>query len=205
MKLPFGHAVPDPGDELALYWLPGRELASRLTLWTVRLQDIVEICLWADPVAMPTAQAECFGAGIVRLIEAAADRDVPLDELGTLTGLKPAERGGGWYRVGSSWVDVAAVQRLTADALGGRPCHVTIVPDGRLGYRIECYVSGGGDAPSPRLLHDACMNALPDRPTAMAPHVYVVCSGTPEDRQDTDAWRALPRLATGDGRADASG
>ena len=122
---------------------------------------------------------------------------MPLDELGKLTGLKAADRGAGWYRVDSSWVDIAGVRRLVADALGDRPGHVTIVPDSRLGHRIECYVSGEGDL---HLLHDACVNALPNHPTAIAPHLYVTCSGTPTNRQDTEAWRALPRLAAGDGR-----
>lgn len=186
--------LPDPGDALTLTWLPGRVLASRLTVWVTRVDGFVELALWAEPTVLPTAEAELFGAGLVRLVEAAAHGPVRLAELGRLTGLEPVSRGPTWYRVDENWVDLVAVRQLVTDALGEETLsHVTLDADGT----ITCYVSA---TLTPQVVHERCMATLPGRPAAMAPHRYVVCAGVPNDRYDTGAWAALPVYAEGTGR-----
>ncbi|HEV2375696.1 MAG TPA: condensation domain-containing protein [Streptosporangiaceae bacterium] len=167
-----------PGDEVQLTWLPGQALAARLTVWLTRLDSLLEIGLWADPAALPADDAECFGAGLVRLAEAAAGQAVPMAELGALTGLRPVSRGPTWVRADTNWVDLDAVRRLVADALPGMPACVEAVPDDLLGHRVVCHIVGDI---TPGAAHDACMAALPGRPTAVAPHRYIVL-GTPPHR-----------------------
>lgn len=178
-------AVPDPGSRLQLTWLPGRVLASRLTVWVNRLDDLLEIALWAEPSLLPTGTAEYFGAGLVALIGEAAGRPVPLAELTPLTGLRPVDRSSEWVRVGPSWVSLGAVRRLVADALPAQSARVYAVPDDRHGHRLVCHVAGDL---TPRVLHDACMAALPGRTAAIAPHWYVAGAGT-EARTEGDGRR----------------
>jgi hypothetical protein len=47
------------------------------------------------------------------------------------------------------------------------------------------------------------MAALPGWLTAMAPHAYVVCDGTPMDPGDEAGWRALPVIVESTGRGPA--
>ncbi|MEE4545582.1 condensation domain-containing protein [Streptomyces sp. V4-01] len=186
-----------PDGDVRVDWFRPEPMLTRLMLWTVRLEEELELALWADPNLLPAAEAEAFGAGVARLLGAAADGDVPLDRLEELTGLAPVARGEGWYLVDSCWVDLASVQAMVEEVAGG-PSLVAAVPDDVLGHRLECWTAGGHD---PAALHTACLAALRHRRLdAMAPHRYTVVDRAPDDPADPAAWRTRTVLAEGTGR-----
>jgi hypothetical protein len=68
--------------------------------------------------------------GVERLIVAAADGDVdPAD-----FGIPPAERGPGWVRARSCWVDLAGVQAAVDLALGPGIARIEAVSDGLIAH-----------------------------------------------------------------------
>jgi hypothetical protein len=194
-SVPPSRATPTPGAETQLTWFPADALDARLTVWLFQLDDILEVCVWADPRVLPRPVAEAFAAGLVAILEAAAAEDVPMARLGELSGLDPVVRGPRWRCVDGSWIDFATMDSLVAEAAAGRRTHVAMA-DGR----IECFVSGDGEL-TPEVLHDAIMAALPGRSSAMAPHHYVVCRGAPGDLEELDGWRSQARICEGSGRA----
>jgi hypothetical protein len=203
-------ALRDQDGDLELDWFVPESMLTRLMLWAVRLEHEVELVLWADPALLPARDAEEFGAGIVRLLLAAADQDVSLDRLPEFARLEPASRGEGWYEIDGCWIELAAVRDLLADVHPG-PALVTAVPDERLGHRLECRLapppteSGSPEPPDLAALHTACLAALRHRRlNAMAPHHYTVVDRLPANPDDPAAWRARPVLAEGDGRGAAA-
>jgi hypothetical protein len=186
-------------DGIRLEWLPAEAMPTRLMVWAVRLDDEIELSVLADPNCLATAEVETFGSAIIRLVEEAADRDIELADSTVLTELAPVVRGDGWYLSDRCWIELAAVRQLLDDVLDGRPNLVVVVPDDELGHRIECYVAG--DHVAAERIHADCVAALEMRPSAMAPHRYVVCSQAPADVSDVDAWRALA-VAESTGRAE---
>lgn len=182
-------AVAGVDDGIRLEWLPAEMMPTRLMLWAVRLDDEVELSVLADPNCLPAADAEAFGSAIVRLIVEAADRDVDLNELAALAELQPVVRGDGWYLIDRCWVELAAARQLLDDVLEGRPNLVVAVPDDELGHRLECYVAG--DPVAAEQIHTDCVAALEFRPSAMAPHRYILCSQAPAEVDDVDGWRTL--------------
>lgn len=210
---PAADPTTGPTDDPRLDWFVPESMLTRLMLWAVRLEDEVELELWADPNLLPAREAEEFGRGIVRLLLAAADKDVDLDRLGEFAALTPVIRGDGWYEIDHSWVQLASVQAMV-DEIADGPSLVTAVPDERLGHRLECHLAAAPASadpspsaacpptPHPADLHTACLAALRHRRLgAMAPHHYTVVDRAPADPTDPAAWRARPILAEGTGRA----
>lgn len=174
-----------------------------------RLEDGLDLGLWADPQVLSAEEAAEFGRSFVRLLAEAADGDLPLDRLPALTGLTPVRRGGDWVRSDRCWVDLAAVRGLAAEALGDRPHLVLAEPDERLGHRLVCHLAAPADRPGaadPADLagvHRRILDLLPGRPSAITPQWYVVHTGPVPDAADTEAaaaWRERPVLTEGPGR-----
>jgi Condensation domain len=184
---------------IRLEWLPAEAMPTRLMVWAVRLDDEVELSVLADPACLSTADVEAFGSAIIRLIVEAADRDIELASSSVIAELEPVVRGDGWFLVDRCWIELAAVRQLLDDVLDGRPTLVVAVPDDELGHRLDCYVAG--DHVAAERIHADCVAALELRPNAMAPHRYVLCSHTPADLTDLEAWRALA-VAERTGRAE---
>ncbi|MEU4834893.1 hypothetical protein [Streptosporangium sp. NPDC023615] len=203
------------GEDVRSVWLPPAVLPTRTSLWVHRLHGELDVTLWADPRCLPRADTLALGEGIARLLIAAGDRDVPLAELTSLTGVVPVPRDDGWLPIDGCWVHLPEVERLTADALAlltraeasltpeatsaaetAAVAETAVVAeaDERLGHRLVCFTSAGT---TPRALHSACMSLLPGRMSAMAPHHYVVCASAPPPGA---SWRDLPRVAEGSGR-----
>ncbi|WP_431784509.1 condensation domain-containing protein [Streptomyces chumphonensis] len=195
-------AEPEPGPELELCWGPGQELPTRALAFAYATTPLLHLSLWADPALFPRAEAEGFLTGVVRLLEAVAEEDVPLSALGAVTGVRPAERGPQWRRVDGCWVSPPAVADALGRALDGRPVHVTVeeAPDGGAGPRLTAYVAAGGDSLTPERAHAALRDVLPGRPGLLAPHRYVIVQGPPPDGGPGSAWTGRPVLAEGDGR-----
>lgn len=215
--------VPVLPQDPQLIPLPAERIPTRLMLNIWRLSGCVSFTLHADPLLFAPDEPDRFARGLLRLVAEAATRTVPLSELGELTGLSPAARTGHWQQFDGSWIDLAAVRELLRTALGEREIRLE-TEDGRLLARIA-----ENDRPiTPELVHRAVLDVLfrrrgtvgPDEEawaanepvggalsgweTAMAPHWYVIHSGTPE-RPEADArdWSRLPVVAAGDGRGTA--
>ncbi|NML50665.1 condensation protein [Streptomyces sp. R302] len=215
-----GAAAPD-GDapELELAWGDGQSLPTRLLTFVYETEPVLRLATWADPALFPRAAAEELVTGLVRLLEAVAEADVPLDTPGPLTevtGVRPVTRGPEWTRVDGCWVSPAAVAAALTEALRGRPVEVVVERDeegeegagaaGGSGRRLVAYIVADERAwPeeewTPRRAHAALMDVLPGRPGVLAPHRYVFVEGPP--RQPAAARRIL-REGTGREPGDAN-
>jgi Condensation domain len=154
----------------------------------------------ADPAVIPAGEVEALLRAMERLIVTAAADDVDLRQVGEITGIAPLERGPGWLRVDSCWVELPEVQRLADEALAGSTARVFAVPDAAGRPRLVAYLTARGDLRTPWGAHSACMALLPGRHTAMTPAYYVVCDRAPDDHGDVAAWQRQRVLAQGTGR-----
>ncbi|GAA2910913.1 condensation domain-containing protein [Streptosporangium fragile] len=162
---------PAPSADVECAWLPEASLPAHLALWADRLDDVVDLTFWIDPRVMDRAEAEVFGRGLVRLLIAAGDRVIPMNNLSDISGVSPVEYGPRWVHIDSCWVNLDAVERLVGEAVKGRPHRVTYEP----GTGLICHVTSG----TPAEIHAACLALLPGRTSAMAPHRYVVHEEAP--------------------------
>ncbi|MFF0750937.1 DUF6271 family protein [Streptomyces sp. NPDC004267] len=200
-----GAAPPDAtAPDLELTWGPAQPLPSRVLTFVHETAPVLRLATWTDPALFPREQAEGLATGLVRLLEAAADGDVPLGSLTGVTGVRPAERGADWVRVDGCWVSPPAVADTLSRVLGGRPAHVEVDADGSL----VAYLAAGAEPPTPAEAHRRLMDALPGRPGVLAPRRYVIVADAPAttgaDRGG--AWPDQPILTEGTGReaADAT-
>ncbi|MFF9345018.1 condensation domain-containing protein [Streptomyces sp. NPDC014773] len=197
-------AAPDEdAPELEIGWNEGLSLPTRLLTFVYETEPVLRLATWADPALFPRTAAEDLATGLVRLLEAVAEADVPLDAPGLtgVTGVRPVARGPEWTRVDGCWVSPAAVAAALTDALRGRPVEVVVEegPGGEeSGRRLVAYVGAdvGADerarpdgASTPEAAHTALMGVLPGRPGVLAPHRYVFVEGTP--RHPVAAQRIL--------------
>ncbi|MGW5419978.1 condensation domain-containing protein [Streptomyces sp. NPDC003943] len=193
-----GAAPPDTtAPDLELTWGPAQPLPSRVLTFVHETDPVLRLATWADPALFTREQAEDLATGLVRLLEAAAEGDVPLGTLTGITGVRPAERGADWARVDGCWVSPLAVADTLSRALGGRPAHARVDADGTL----VAYVAAGDGPLTPARAHSALMAALPGRPGVLAPRRYVIVADPPEDT--ATATGTVTGTATGTARTDA--
>ncbi len=192
-----GAAPPDTAaPDLELAWGPAQTLPSRLLTFVHETAPVLRLATWADPALFPRDRAEDLATGLVHLLEAAADKDVPLASLTEVTGVLPAARGAEWTRVDGCWVSPAAVADTLSRALDGRPVHVTADPDAGL----VAYLPSGAEPLTPARAHAALMAALPGHPGVLAPRRYVIVADPPAETDRTGAWLRQRTLTEGTGR-----
>jgi hypothetical protein len=189
----------------SLTWRPAPDFPEMLLCVPVRVDSEFIFTLTGDTAYLAEAELEQLVRGLERLVVAAADRDIPLAELGAVTGVEPVRRGPDWVRIDSSWIHLPAVRRLLLDALNAPAAHVFVgSPEhGDQGpATLIGYVTATDAIRSPHRAHLACMELLaePGRHLAMAPSRYVLCDGVPEDPADESSWRRLEIVAVGGGR-----
>jgi hypothetical protein len=200
----------EPGDgaaalpETFIYWLkpPSGFNQTLLEIHLLRrMPQGLSVGLWTgDTTRVPPAEIELLLRGIERLIVAAAGSDVDLGNLSEVTGVAPVERGPGWLLVDSCWVELAEVQRLLDDALDVPVAHVFAVPDRDGNPALAACLAASPKIRTSKQAHAACVAALDDRLTAMAPGHYSVYTQPPEDPSDLASWRKQRLLDDGDGR-----
>ncbi|MYT68897.1 MULTISPECIES: condensation domain-containing protein [unclassified Streptomyces] len=209
-----GTAAPDGDDEpreLSLTWGPEQQLPTRLLTFVHAVEPELRLSLWADPALFTRAETEDQLTGLVRLLEAAAHADVPLDRLTAVTGVRPATRDADWYRVDGCWISRTAVERAVSDAAGRLPAHAGVTHDpAGTGPDEDAHVLTAfvvappdGPAPTPHGIHTALMTQVAHRSELLAPSRYVIVRDAPHDPTDTAAWHRLPVLDEGNGRAPA--
>ncbi|GGZ62570.1 hypothetical protein GCM10010371_22520 [Streptomyces subrutilus] len=197
----------DDEDGPELSWGPDQVLPTRVLAFAYQTTPLLHLALWADPALFPRQEAEGFLTGLVRLLEAAADADVPLASLTAVTGVRAVERGPDWERVDGSWVSPSAVAGALGRALGGVPVHVAADvpdPDGadpdRAGPGLTAFIAAADAALTPAAAHAALMDALPGRPGVLAPRRYVIVREPPAQADRSDAWLRQQILSEGNGR-----
>jgi hypothetical protein len=167
-----------------------------------------------DTNRVPLGEMETLLRGTEALLVTAAAGDVELSRIGEITGVQPIARGPGWLRIDSSWIELAEVQRLVADALPAPAAVFTEPgPDGE--PSLVVYLAAQGGMSTPEQAHAACMTMLAGdrtlvppggiRYTAMAPGHYTLCAGAPGNPHDLAAWRRQTVVAQGNGRRPPSG
>jgi hypothetical protein len=168
-------------------------------------EELIIGALTRDASLLPAGEIELLLRGTESLVVAAASGDVDLANLSEITGVRPVARDPDWQRIDGSWISLAAVQRLLADALPA-PAAAFAVQD-HDALTLVAYLAANRDIATPEQAHEACMKALraPDaapraRHTAMTPHRYVLCADPPADPDDLAAWQRQPAIASGDGR-----
>ena len=194
----FGFFAPPPVEELLLFML--HQVEGEMILGAIT----------RDANRVPRTEIETLLHAVELLLVEAASGDVDLSWVAEITGIQPVERGPGWLRTGGSWVDLAEVQRLLADALPG-PARVFAVPGPDGQPELAAWLAAGPDLRTPEQAHEACLRVLTSgqgleppggiRYTAMTPARYVVCTVAPAGQDDLAAWRRQPVLADGSGRA----
>ncbi|WP_415961763.1 condensation domain-containing protein [Streptomyces sp. 021-4] len=187
--------------ELDLTWGPFQALPTRMLAFTYETAPQLHISLWADPALFTPDEAEGFLTGLVRLLEAAAIGDVPLESLTGVTGVGQAVRGHDWTRVNGCWVSPSTVRDALGAAVGGLPVHIATDAEGS---DLVAYIARGSDtAPTPTGVHEALMAVLPARggTGVIAPARYVLVESPPAERDRSDAWHRLPILEEGTGRS----
>ncbi|MFK0148211.1 condensation domain-containing protein [Streptomyces griseus] len=185
--------------EPELAWGPFQALPTRMLAFTYETSPRLHISLWADPALFTPDEAEGFLSGLVLLLEAAAERDVPLDSLTGVTGVRPAVRGPDWAREDGCWVSTTAVRDALSAAVGGLPVHVEADRESGL----TAYVArGGGTSLTPADAHRALMAKVPAHggTGVIAPRRYVLVESPPAEPARSDAWRRLPIIEEGTGR-----
>ncbi|MFD4372879.1 condensation domain-containing protein [Streptomyces sp. NPDC058486] len=204
-KLAAAVAPDENAPELELSWGDGHSLPTRLLTFVYETEPVLRLATWADPVLFPRPAAEELVTGLVRLLEAVAEADIPLDTPGPLTevtGVRPVARGPEWTRVDGCWVSPTAVATAVAEALDGRPVEVVVEEGAGGDRRLTAYIEAEqSDCPeddlTPHQAHAAVMGVLPGRPGVLAPHRYVFVEGPP--RQPAAGQRIL-REGTGRSR-----
>ncbi|MFG3404577.1 condensation domain-containing protein [Streptomyces sp. NPDC048142] len=186
--------------ELELTWGPLQVLPTRMLAFTYETAPQLHISLWADPALFTPQEAEGFLSGLVRLLEAAAEGDVPLGSLTGATGVSPSERGPDWTRVDGCWASPAAVRDALSGAVGGLPVHIDTDQEAGL----TAYIARGGDtALTSAGAHEALMDKLPAHggTGVVAPRRYVLVEHPPAEAHRSDAWRRQQIIEEGAGRS----
>ncbi|MEV7061109.1 condensation domain-containing protein [Streptomyces microflavus] len=187
--------------DLGLTWGPFQALPTRMLAFTYETAPQLHISLWADPALFTPDEAEGFLTGLVRLLEAAATRDVPLDSLTEVTGVGQAVRGPDWTRLNGCWVSPSAVRDALGAAVGDLPVHIATDTEGS---GLVAYIARGSDtATTPTGVHKALMAELPAHggTGVIAPARYVLVESPPAERDRSDAWHRLQILEEGTGRS----
>jgi hypothetical protein len=203
---------PDPAEASRMLGqtrfsaLPGPPIEELLLMLLQQVSgELILGGLTRDASLLPAGEIETLLRGVEALLVAAAAADVDLGRLGEITGVWPVDRGPGWMRIDRSWIELAAVGRLLADALPV-PAGVFGVRDGAGEPVLTAYLAAADGIASPEQAHEACMRVLTQtdprgaRYTAMAPRWYVICAGSPADPGDERSWARRAVLAQGDGR-----
>jgi hypothetical protein len=168
----------------------------------VRLRGIT-----GDTNRITRAEVESLLRAVERLLVAAVPGDLPAEQIDQASGITPLQRGSGWLYTDHCWIELAAVCRLTTDALAPAAVRVEVRGD-----QIVARVTATPEVCHPYQAHERCLAALPGRATAMTPHHYVIHAATGDgaatlDHQRVDAapgadidWERLPVVAEGSGR-----
>lgn len=137
-----------------------------------------------------------IGALVVGWAAGTVAPEAPLSQLREQLSLAQHEFGDGWAQVDHSWVDTHGCAALLAGLPGVTAAGVFVQDLGGDGVRgLVAHVAG---EVTPQTLRAQLTSALPEHPTLVLPHRFVVCRQAP-DRSTQEAWAEVPVTAEGDG------
>jgi hypothetical protein len=166
-----------------------------LRLTILRTQPSTLLALSHDVRYVPDAEAVALLSSTERMLTAAAQQDIDIDNLADFLGLNRPRRGEGWQRLNAGWVDVPACERLFQQVTGDNSARV-FARDGTL----TGYAAPDGQPVSLERLHTLAMASLGGRHGAVTPDRYVICAQAPRSPQSPAAWLTQPVLMAGPGR-----
>lgn len=155
-------------------------------------------CWTGDTARMSGTDMESLLRAVERVLVAAADQDLSLDQIRRVSGIEPIKRSPGWLLIDNCWIELSEVQRLLEDSLPEVVPRIFRAIDGRA---LVAYLPQGLYVQTPEQAHARCMTQLQGRPAAMTPRWYIICDGAPANPDDLHAWQKRPVLAQGPGRA----
>lgn len=182
-----------------LDWMPMPPTSTLLRFDMRPSHRTLELQCWTGDTARTTrADMESLLVAVERVLLAAAEQDLALDQVRRASGLEPMARGEDWLLIDYCWIELSEVQRLLEDALPSVAPRIFRSIDGRA---LVAFVPAGPDARTPEEAHARCMAKLLGWQSAMTPRWYVICDDAPADPADLQAWRSRAVLAQGPGRA----
>ena len=154
-------------------------------------------CWTGDTTRTSIADMESLLRAVERVLTAAAEQNLSIDQVRHISGVEPIERGSDWLLIDHCWIELSETQRLLEEALPDvAPRVFSAIDEGGL----VAYVPESPHIQTPEQAHARCLLHVPSHPSAMAPHWYVICDGAPADPADPEAWRRRAVLAEGSGR-----
>ncbi len=182
-----------------LTWEERETLPEVMVFYAVAFEPELSAVIYTNTSYLPRSELELIFGGIEKLLVATAFDEVPLDQLGDITGIEPVKRGPDWAWIEPNWIELSAVRALLVDALGVPDVHIAVhkVDDKLI---LVAHIPATATIATPQAAHIACMKRLATRYTAIAPGYYVLCDGVPANIDDETAWQELPVIAEGSGR-----
>ncbi|MGD0067790.1 MAG: hypothetical protein ABSB76_30690, partial [Streptosporangiaceae bacterium] len=180
--------------QTGLRWRPMPFSGTQIQFRLNQIDGCLRLDVWGALVSR--AELESVLLATERLLVAAAHGDVAGGRMPEIIGLEPIAGTPDRILVDSCWVDVAAVQHLTDEAVAPAVARVFASAGGR--PLVACLAATGA-VRTPEQAHARCMAVLAHHPAAITPRHYVICRTAPSDPADPAAWPAP--LATGTGRA----
>jgi hypothetical protein len=198
-------AINDALERTWISWSPST-CASPVAFELLAADRVVRLRgITGDTTRITRIEIESLLGAVERLLIAAVPGDLTAAEIGPATGIEPLQRGPGWLYTDHCWIELAAVCRLTSEALAPATVRVEVRGD-----QIVARVTATPQVRHPEQAHERCLSALPGRPTAMTPHHYVIHAATTSSDTSLDHdggvpvtevdWQRLPVVAEGSGR-----
>ncbi|WP_062205620.1 condensation domain-containing protein [Streptomyces sp. NBRC 109706] len=154
-----------------------------------------------DTFYLPPRTGELLLGDLERLLVDEAGNELPSGrpvQVPTTASWRP--RGTDWQLVDSSWIRLRDVRALL-QGIGDWSAVGVFLETSQDGTdSLVARLTPKTEAVSPADLHTACMAALPEYRSAIAPHRYVVHATAPADEADEADWQRQPVLHEGDGR-----
>jgi hypothetical protein len=178
-----------------LRWRPMPSAGRPIRFSLNQVDGCLRLDAWStDTGLVPRAELESVLLAVERMLVAAAHGDVPRARIPEIIGLERIAGTPDRIMVDSCWVDVAAVQRLVAEAVAPAVAHVFASADER---PLVAYLTATDTVHTPQQAHARCMAALAHHPTAITPRHYVICDTAPPDPADLTAWPAPSAAGSG--------
>jgi len=180
-------------------WIEGTDNStSTYFVFANGSEDALVLTLIVDTAVLPAHEALAWVRAVERVLGESVSQEIAVARIGEHTELSQVSRDAGWTLVDGNWVRLPDVAALVRSASAAAVTDVFAVPSPQ-GPRLTAFVDGGRRGLDLARLHEDCVAALPGNRTAMAPQEYVVCSGTPRER-DLAGWLLTPVLVRGSGR-----
>jgi D-alanine--poly(phosphoribitol) ligase subunit 1 len=178
------------------------ELDLKLFLYLLEADEHAKLWLQVDTRFVPGAVARQLLADLEAVLVRAACHPLKLTDVGAISAITPARRGGNWVRVaGGGWTDLAAVRDLVRKVPGMARSGVFLESAGADGApgRLVAYAAPSDPGISAERIHAQVCAALGKRTDVMAPQHYLLCADAPAGNSHKE-WSAQTIINAASGR-----